>query len=319
MRTLIIINPHSAGGRAQRIFKKIEGRLFDAFGELLIAVTQRPQEVAEHLDLAVKADISRLITLGGDGTNHVVLNALAKRSGLQVAFGSIPLGTGRDWSRSLGVPEDPLDAVDWLAHAHPVLCDLGVVEYLNMEMGGNPCSRLFLNIASAGVSGEVDHRVNRSYRRSPLTFLQATIATLMRFRPQQISVLCNGREFFSGSCYLVAIANGQYFGRGMWIAPKALINDGMFDVIVVEGMSRLRILLALKSVYNGTHLERKDVKHTRAVSVRVSSEDGPLKLDFDGEEALGQELHFVVMPRAVNVLLHPSTAAILPSSNHTLP
>jgi len=310
MRTLIIVNPHSAGGRAQRIFKKIEGRLFDAFGEILIAVTHRPQEVAGHLDAAVKADVSRLITIGGDGTNHVVLNALAERSDLKVAFGSIPLGTGHDWSRSLGVPEDPHEAVDWLARARPVPCDLGKVEYLDMQTGGKPSQRIFLNIASAGVSGEVDHRVNRARRRSSLTFLRATIATLMKYRPQRVSVLCDGKEFYSGSCYLVAVANGQYFGRGMWIAPNALINDGMFDVIVVEGMPRLRILLAFKSVYSGTHLEREDVKHTRAASVLVCSEGGPLKLDFDGEESLGQELRFAVMPGAVNVLLDPSTAAV---------
>jgi YegS/Rv2252/BmrU family lipid kinase len=310
MRTLIVINPNSANGSAQRIFKKIEGRLFDAFGELLIAVTRRPQDLDEHLNAAAKADISRLITLGGDGTNHFVLNALVERSDLKVAFGSIPLGTGHDWSRSLGMPEDPLEAVDWLAHAHPVPCDLGKVEYLNMQTGGKPSARVFLNIASAGVSGEVDHRVNRAHRRSSLTFLRATIATLLKYRPQRVSVLCDGKPFYSGSCYLVAVANGQYFGRGMWIAPKALINDGMFDVITVEGMSRLRILLAFKAVYRGTHLERKDVRHTRAASVLVRSEDGPLKLDFDGEEELGQELHFAVMPGAVNVLLNPSAAAI---------
>jgi diacylglycerol kinase family enzyme len=240
----------------------------------------------------------------------VVLNALAERSDLKVAFGSIPLGTGHDWSRSLGVPEDPHEAVDWLAHARPVPCDLGKVEYLNMQTGGKPSRRIFLNIASAGVSGEVDHRVNRARRRSSLTFLRATIATLMKYRPQRISILCDDKEFYSGSCYLVVVANGQYFGRGMWIAPKALINDGMFDVVAVEGMSRLRILLAFKSVYSGTHLEREDVKHTRAASVLVCSEDGPLKLDFDGEEALGQELRFTVMPEAVNVLLDPSTTAV---------
>ncbi len=310
MRTLIIVNPHSAGGRAQRIYKKIEGRLFDTFGELLIAVTNRPEEVAGHLDSAVKADVSRLITIGGDGTNHVVLNALAERPDLKVAFGSIPLGTGHDWSRSLGVPEDPHEAVDWLAHARPVPCDLGKIEYLDRQTGGKTSQRIFLNIASAGVSGEVDHRVNRARRRSSLTFLRATIATLLKYRPQRVSILCDDKEFYSGSCYLVVVANGQYFGRGMWIAPNALINDGMFDVIVVEGMPRLRILLAFKSVYSGTHLERKDVQHTRAASVLVRSEDRPLKLDFDGEEALGQELRFSVMPGAVNMLLDPSTAAV---------
>ena len=311
MRTLIIVNPHSAGGRSQRIFKKIEGRLFDVFGEIMIAITHRPQEVAGHLDTAARTDVGRLITIGGDGTNHLVLNALAERADLKVAFGSIPLGTGHDWARSLGVPEDPHEALDWLAHARPVPCDLGKVQYLNMQTGGKPSTRIFLNIASAGVSGEVDHRVNRARRRSSLTFLRATIATLMKYRPQRVSVVCDGKEFYSGSSYLVVVANGQYFGRGMWIAPKALINDGIFDVITVEGMSRLRILLAFKAVYAGTHLKREDVKHTRAASVLVRSEDRPLKLDLDGEEALGQELRFAVMPGAVNVLLDPSTAAII--------
>jgi len=239
-----------------------------------------------------------------------VLNALAERSDLKVAFGSVPLGTGHDWARSLGTPDDPDEAVNWLAHACPVRCDLGRGGYLDKRTGGKPSPRIFLNIASVGVSGEVDHRVNRARRRSSLTFLRATIATLMKYRPQRVKVLCDGKEFYSGSSYLVAVANGQYFGRGMWIAPKALINDGMFDVIMVEGMPRLRILLAFKSVYRGTHLKRNDVKHTRAASVLVRSEEGPLKLDFDGEEDSGQELRFSVMPGAVNILLNPSAAVV---------
>ena len=310
MGTLVIINPYSGKGCAPTVFKKIEKRLFDAFGELFIAVTHGPNELAEHLDRAAKADVNRLITLGGDGTNHFVLNALAERPQMNVAFGSIPLGTGHDWSRSLGMPEDPVKAVDWLAQALPVPCDLGKVEYLNIQAGGKPSTHIFLNIGSAGVSGEVDQRVNRARRRSSLSFLGATIATLTKYRPQHVRALCGGREFYSGSCALVVVANGQYFGHGMWIAPKALMNDGMFDVVLVEGISRPRILLAFRQVYRGTHLARKDVRYTRAASVRISSEDGPLKLDFDGEGAIGQDLHFSVMPRAVNVLLNPSTAAI---------
>jgi len=308
--TLVIINPHSGKGCAPTVFKKIEKRLFEAFGELSVAVTHAPSQVAEHLDRAAKADVNRLIAVGGDGTNHIVLNALAERPHLKVAFGSIPVGTGHDWSRSLGMPEDHDEAVDWLAHARPVPCDLGKVEYLNMQTGGKPSTHIFLNIGSAGVSGEVDQRVNRTRHRSSLTFLGATIATLMKYRPQHARVFCDGGEFYSGSCALVVVANGQYFGHGMWIAPKALINDGMFDVVLVEGLSRPRILLAFRQVYRGTHLDRKDVRYTRAASVRISSEDGPLKLDFDGEGALGQDLHFSVMPRAVHVLLNPSTAAI---------
>jgi len=301
-QTLIIVNPHAAGGRGQEIFQKIERKLEKAFGELMVAVTQKPDDVAQHLDAAAKADIKRLIAIGGDGTNHVVLNALAKRPELKIVFGSVPVGTGRDFSRLLGVPSDPEQAIDWLANAKPSPCDLGKIEYLDMKSGGKPLMRIFHNIASAGVSGEVDSRVNRARRRTSLTFLKATIATLLKYRPQSISVRCDGKEFYSGKSYLLAVANGQYFGRGMWIAPHAAIDDGLFDVVLIEGMPRRRILLALGTVFSGKHINRDDVHCTRAASVEVHSEDGPLGLDLDGEQGLGQDLRFTILRSAVNIL-----------------
>jgi diacylglycerol kinase family enzyme len=181
---------------------------------------------------------------------------------------------------------------------------------MDTRQEGKKASRTFLNIASAGVSGEVDARVNRSRRRTSLTFLRATIATLFQYRPQRITVNCDGKTFYSGSSYLVAVANGRCFGRGMWVAPQALINDGKFDVVLVEGMPRLRILAALRTVFNGQHLKRDDVHHLRASEVDVHSESGPLSIDLDGEEAQGQDLHFTVQPGAIKVLVDPNSEAV---------
>jgi YegS/Rv2252/BmrU family lipid kinase len=309
-QTLIIINPHAGGGRARKVFHEIEDRLAKVFGELLIAVTEKPEEVGEHLDVASRAGITQVLGVGGDGTNHVVFNALAQRHDLDMTYGNIPVGTGSDWSRALGVPKEPERAVDWLLKAQPIPCDLGKLEFLDMSRDGRPAVRLFLNIASAGISGEVDSRVNRAGRRTSLTFLLATIATLFKYDPQRIRVLCDEKEFYSGPSYLLAVANGRFFGRGMWVAPHALINDGLFDVVLAEGMPRRRILLALRTIFSGRHLQRRDVHHTRAASVRVRSEDGPLALDMDGEEGSGQDLHFSVLPGAVKILLDPATAPI---------
>lgn len=311
MRTLIIINPHAAGGRANTVFKQIQDKLADALGEFIVAVTQKPEEVAEHLDAAATTDITRIIAIGGDGTNHAIVNALAQRPDLAVTFGSISVGTGSDWARSLGAPADPYAAVDWLARAQSVACDFGKVEYVDTLHGRKCVTRIFLNIASAGISGEVDARVNRARRRSSVTFLRATIATLLKYKPQRINVECDGTKFYAGQSYLLAVANGRFFGRGMWIAPHALINDGLFDVVLVEGMARLRILLALQTVFSGKHLQRNDVHQTRAAEVNVHSEGGPLGLDLDGEEAQGQDLRFTMIPRAIKVMMDPSSAAVV--------
>jgi len=311
MRTLIIINPNAAGGRAGDVFKKIEDRLVEVLGEFIVAVTRRPEEVAEHLDAAVAAKVTHLIAIGGDGTNHTVINELAKRPELDLTFGSLPVGTGHDWARSLGIPSDPEAAVKWLSRAQAVSCDLGKVEYIDTLQGRQKAARTFLNIASAGVSGEVDARVNRSRRRTSLTFLRATVATLFQYKPQQITVDCDGKPFYSGSSYLVVVANGRCFGRGMWVAPQALINDGKFDVVLVEGMPRLRILAALQTVFSGRHLKRSDVHHTLAAEVFVHSKDTPLGMDLDGEEAQGQDLRFTLQPGAVKVLVDPSSETLL--------
>ncbi|MFB0564337.1 MAG: diacylglycerol kinase family protein [Candidatus Aminicenantaceae bacterium] len=310
MRTLIVINPHAAGGKAIKMFKQIQDQLAERLGELVIAVTQTPEELARHLDAAASTDITRLIAIGGDGTNHAVVNALAQRPELGMTFGSLPVGTGSDWTRSLGVPVDLEAAVDWLARAQSVPCDIGKLDYVETLREGKPASCIFLNIASVGVSGEVDARVNQARRRTSITFLKATIATLLKFKPQRITCKCDGITFYTGLSYLLAVANGRYFGRGMWVAPRALINDGLFDVVIVEGMPRLRILFALQTVFSGKHLQRSDVHHTRAAVVNVHSENGPLGLDLDGEDAQGQELRFKVMPEALKVLLDPSTAAV---------
>jgi len=169
MATLIIVNPNAAGGKAEAIFETIEDRLRAALGELIVAVSRRPEDLAGHIDAAASAGAERLIAVGGDGTNHAVVNALLNRSAaarVSMAFGCLPVGTGSDWARALGVPADLEVAVDWLARAQPTACDLGKVEYSDPRQGGRRTDRVFLNIASAGVSGEVDARVNRARRRS---------------------------------------------------------------------------------------------------------------------------------------------------------
>ncbi len=313
MGHLVIVNPAACGGKAEAVFSTLKSQLERALGELTVFVSHRREELPARIEAGIASGLTRLLAVGGDGTNHAVVNALfslpeTKRN--QVSFGSLPVGTGSDWARALGMPLEAEASIDWLARAHPVACDVGVVEYVHPSEERMQ-HRFFLNIASAGVSGEVDRRVNRAKRRTSATFLRATIATLFQYKPQRVTVDCDGQRFFEGPSYLLTVANGRYFGRGMWVAPYALIDDGFFDVILVEGMPRRRVLLALKTIYTGAHLKRKDVHSIRASSIRLVSEEGPLSLDLDGEESSGQSIEFRILPQALKVLIHPACRSIL--------
>src|SRR5690606_19403648 len=113
-------------------------------------------------------------------------------------------------------------------------------------------------------------RVNRTRRRRPWTFLWSTVQTLVRHTPQPMQVTLDGQPWYDGRSYIVAVANGTTFGHGMKVAPHADVRDGLFDVVLVEGTSRARVLAALNRVYNGSHLTHPNVRWARAKKVEVS-------------------------------------------------
>ncbi len=309
-KTLIILNPHAGGGRAGRLWSKIEPLLWRELGNLVVAMTQRPEEVAEHLDKARASGLTRVIAIGGDGTQHALVNELIKLNRQYpeeplMTFGNLPIGTGRDWARTLGIPFRPADAVEWIKAAHPALIDVGV-----LRTGLATPDRNFLNIASAGISGEIDAHVNRLLVRRPWTFYQATVQALLRYRPPRVKVRLDGKNWYDGPAYIVAVANGQSFGHGMRVAPNARYDDGLFDVVLVEGMPRARILRALNTVYSGAHIYRGDVHVSQARQVEVEHAGGePLPLDLDGEAAQVGRVRFEVLQAALSVLTgpHPKT------------
>lgn len=300
-KTLIILNPHAASGLAGQLWQEIEPVLWEKLGELVIAVTQRPQEVAAHLDKAYEMGLTRVISIGGDGTNHALINALAEANerhpdGEPMVYGNLPIGTGRDWARGLGVPFGSIRAAaDWIAHAQPHPTDIGMLTYDGKR-------EFFLNIASAGLGGEVSRRVERVRQRRPWTFARATLTTIAMYHPQPMQITLDGREWYEGNAYAVAIANGTTFGHGMKIAPNAQVRDGLFDVVLVKGIARARVLAAFGRVYSGTHLTHPGVLSAQAKQVKIRSPKGLVEMELDGEYAVGHDLTFTVRPGLMPIL-----------------
>ncbi len=303
VKTLIILNPHAAGGLAGEQQAHIEATLYRTLGEQRLAVTQRPEEVIEHLHEAHAGGVQRVVSVGGDGTNHVLVNALADLRERYpdlppMLYGMLPVGTGRDWARSAGIPLHSFDeAANWLAASQPRATDIGLA-----LLDGHP--EYFLNIASVGISGDVDRRVNSARLRRPWTFLAATVAAILTAPPPDVRVICDGEVWYEGRVLLVAVANGTTFGHGMRIAPHARIDDGVFDLVLVKDTGKLETLMALRRVYNGTHLSHRAVMYRRASEVHIESRqpESPMSLDLDGEHATAQHISFYVRPGLLTLL-----------------
>ena len=305
MKTLIILNPHAASGRALKHFKSVKPLLSEFFEVMRVAVSSHECELEPHLRRAFDDGFDTVLALGGDGTNFAVVNALAEAGGLKkgVTFATLPFGTGRDWARTLGMPEKACAMLGWLAEGMPQLVDVGCVTIDGQRS-------LFLNVASAGISGAMAPRVNATRVKRPWTFLQATVSTLFSFEAPQIRVFLDGNAWYEGGALLLAVGNGRFFGRGMKVCPNAFINDGLFEVVLIEDMSTLQALRALPTLLKGTHIQRHDVHVRRARKVRLESIDETLDLEMDGEPNQGQVIEFELLPSVLRMLVDPKVEAI---------
>jgi diacylglycerol kinase (ATP) len=305
IKTLIILNPFAASGRAAATWKDIEPTARQELGELSVAITQTPQDVTAHLRRAQDTGFSRVIAIGGDGTNQMVVNALMnlnqqsppdQQTPPPMAFGTLPVGTGRDWARMLGIPFDPREAVGWLRDAQPIPVDIG-------HMEAESINQYFLNIAGAGVNGEIARRINSVSQKRPWTFLRKILETLLMYQPPMGQVYLDGQLWYEGGFFATIVANGQIFGHGLKIAPDASYTDGLFDIVLLRNVSRWTIIGALGKGYNGTHTTHRAVKMGQAKVVEVVSNTGNIPLDVDGECSNGSKIRFKNLPGALNMLI----------------
>lgn len=298
--TLVILNPQAGSGRAERLWARVESLAYETWGNLVVAITEKPQDVTQHLDKARAAGVRRVIAVGGDGTVHNIVNALVNLMRQApheppMVFGQLPAGTGQDLARTLHIPHKLDDAVRWLGKTQSQLLDLGAVRYDQKNC-------YFLNIASVGLSGYVDKQVNRIKNRRPWTYKMASMRSILNYAPQPMHIKIDEQNWYEGRVWVAVVANGRYFGKGMAIAPHAEVNDGLFDVVVVKDASRLNLLRAFNTVYSGNHLERPEVIHTRAKRVEISTPDDMLPVDLDGEYQTARDIQFEVQAGALTML-----------------
>lgn len=301
-RNLVVFNPKSRSGATGRGFASVEAKLRKALGALEIEQTRGPRDAERIVREGVRAGCERIIVAGGDGTTgEVVTGLLSAQLGDRAEIALLPLGTGGDLMRTLGIPRDLDAAITSIAEGKTRRLDAVAVHYRSRE--GAEAHAYSLNVCSLGISGLVDELVNRAPKRlgGTASFLIGTLRALFRYRCPGVELQLDGEPIHSGPLMLATAANGRYFGGGMCVAPEARPDDGLLEVVVIPGLSRSRMLANLPGLYRGTHVERPQVSVRRGRRLEARSLEGeePVWLDVDGEP-LGQlPARFEIIPGAI--------------------
>lgn len=253
-RTVVIVNPHAGNGSTRSKWPAIRALVKDRLGSFKPYMTRGVGDAEQIAKNAVATGAELIVCVGGDGTLNEVINGVMSheesvRSGLVI--GVVPNGTGCDFIKTVPIPTDIEQAIDLIA-ARPIRrIDLGNLVLQDFH-GHNP-SRFFHNVASFGIGGEVAYRVNKTPKTfGPfISFLWSTLICIFQYGKKKIRFKVDNGVEQEFNVWNVAVANGQFHGGGMWIAPDASVNDGLFHVTVIGDLTLPEVFSNLPKLYNG--------------------------------------------------------------------
>lgn len=307
-RTCAVINPAASRGRAHREWKSVAPRLRDALGPFDAVFTDAPQAATQLAREALHAGAELVVSVGGDGTLNEVVNGFFAPNGPHnpdAHLGVLMVGTGGDFKRTIGLPEDTQGQIARIAAGTHRAIDVG---RLTVGAPGGPQRvSYFDNICSFGLSGATDSVVNAlTYAKlfgGKFAFQWGMLKALVGYKNRAVRIQVDDHFDETLRISTVAVAIGQYFGGGMRVAPNAVLDDGLFDVIIVGDISKAELVRRVNKVYTGAHIGLHDVtvlRGRRVVATPVDPVDAVL-IDSDGEVAGSLPATFEVVPSVLRV------------------
>jgi len=269
-----MVNPSSGGGAAPEAVVPVARLLRDAGAG--VEVTYSPGPLAMRaLVVAALARGDVIVSVGGDGMLSSLAGLVAEGGGV---LGVLPAGRGNDFARMLDLPTTPEAQAELFLAGTTRTVDLIALQ------NGQSLDRLVAGSVYAGVDARASEIVDRA-RRLPgtLQYPYAALRSLATYRPGRYRVAVDG-EVHEFSAATVVVANSAYYGKGMRIAPAASLSDGLIDVVIIEAASRVALMRALPSVYDGSHVERDEVHVLTGRRVELSGRaSSAIPVGGDGE------------------------------------
>ena len=290
LHAALAVHPASGHGAAARIAGTVADRLRVAVDRLDVLVANSFDESRALMRTSHDAGLDVLIVLGGDGAAHQGVQFCANHG---VALGLVPAGTGNDFARALGVPAEPLPAVERLVK------DLRSGARRRVDLG-RVGDTWFATVLCAGFDASVNERANRMrWPSGPRRYDLAILAELAAFRARPV-VIDTGIDRLELAATLVAIGNTPYYGGGVPICPTADPEDGVFDVTIIGEATRRGLVRMLPGLRTGNHLTHPAVRTLRARSVSLAGNTWPAYAD--GEPQGTVPVTATCVPGALTVL-----------------
>ncbi len=299
--TKLIINPNADLGRAWRWGSDLRA-VVEEFGGADWAGTVYPSHATELARQAAEDGYQLVISVGGDGTTHEVINGLMQVSqDRRPRLGIVPVGTGNDFASNVGMKTTPAEAMRQVFRGKPKLIDIAKIE-------SGSRVEYWDNTLGIGFDAKATiHSRNVPVFSGFLVYLWAVIQTIMLNHEPALITFESDQESWREENLLIVLCNGPREGGGFHVAPEAKVDDGWLDYAAITNVSRPMMFRLLPEVMKGTHGRFPQVRMNKFKELTITS-DRPLVIHTDGEIYAGfgtdvRQLAVKVLPAALEVII----------------
>ena len=295
----VILNPISGRGKSVKHLPEIESLLRKYNIPYKIFISKYPGHSIHITQKALLSGIKKFIAIGGDGSLNEIVNGIFSQKKIpskQCTLAAIPVGTGNDWARNNRLGKSYEEAIQAIAENSRYLHDIGSATF---QENNKKTRRYFINFAGIGFdSAVVANMTSRKF--GSLSYLAAILKTFLFYKGTPMQITVNGKSF-QKDAFVLMTALGKYCGGGMFLAPRSIPNDGVFDVTLVKSLSRIHLLFSIPQIYNGSILNHSRVERFQCRSIQVESSSN-IRIEADGELLGSPPVLYEIMKQSLKVI-----------------
>jgi len=295
----IIANPTSGNRNFSKQWKEIQQLLNNKKIDFSFAFTKFSKHEIELVDTAIQQGFRNIISIGGDGTLHNVVNGImtqryAKTS--DITIGVIPQGTGNDWIKSYNIPNNVKKAIEIIHKKNIILQDIGVLETDNSTV-------FFNNVAGLGYDGYIVNKLKTLKSFGSLAYILSGIAGLLFYKKTVFKIIFNDK-ILETNCLMTVFGICKFSGGGMQFTKNVNSTDGFLDVTIAKNLTIFDLILNLPKLYSGKIVDHKKLETFKTKAIRVVPKTAKPFIQADGEVIGTGEVQVKIIEKAINFVVN---------------
>jgi diacylglycerol kinase (ATP) len=295
----IVVNPHSGNSNFKKSWEKITYILKLKNINFSYSFTEYRKHEVILVDKAIEQGYRNIISVGGDGTLHHVINGIMKQRYIKtskIKLGVIPLGTGNDWIRTYNIPNSIKKSIDVIVKNTTVLQDIGCLTLLNGK------KEYFNNLAGTGYDGYVVKNLNYLKKMGSLAFLVSGLYSLFSYKKTKYKIIINNKTI-NEQCLMILFGICKYSGGGLRVTKDPNPKDGLLDITIVKNISFLDLLFNIYKLYNGDIIHHRKVTNYKTRELKILDNYNST-IEADGEIIGNGSLNVTIKQNAVLFLIN---------------